>query len=106
MTSRGRGRMGEMCGYIQRGAFTDLRPGRRRENKINFGMFEPMGRMCNEMEGTAGFVTCDRRVVIDRELTVQVRRKDGMDCAPMSMTHIPMMIRLGMHVEEWNYEHP
>jgi hypothetical protein len=30
-----------------------------------------------------------------------------MDSAAMNMTRIPMtMICLGMHVEEWNHEHP
>lgn len=30
-----------------------------------------------------------------------------MDCAAVNMTRIPvMMICFGMHVEEWNHEHP
>ena len=54
-----------MGGHIQGRAFADFRPGRRCEHKINFEVLEPMGRICNEMEGTVEFVTCDRRMVVD-----------------------------------------
>ena len=41
------------------------------------------------------------------ELALKVRGENRMDRAAMNMTRVPMiMICLGMHVEEWNYEHP
>jgi hypothetical protein len=96
-----------MCGYIKRGAFADLRLGRSSENHINFEVLKPMGRLRNQMKWTVGFVTGNRSMVIDRELTVQVLGENRMDRAAMNMTRIPMtMISLGMHVEEWNHEHP
>ena len=40
-------------------------------------------------------------------LALEVRGEDSMDSAAMSMMCIPMMmICIGMHVEEWNHEHP
>ena len=42
-----------------------------------------------------------------RVLALEVRGENRMDSAAMNMTRIPMMmIGIGMHVEEWNYEHP
>ena len=72
-----------MCGHIKRGPFADLRPGRRRENKINFKMLQPMGRLRNQMKRTAGFVVCNRGMVIDQELTGQVLGKNSMDRTTM-----------------------
>ena len=107
MRPRGRVRVERMCGHIQRGAFADLRLGRRSENHINFEVLKPMGRLRNQMKRTVGFVIGNRGVVIDRELTIQVRGKHSMDRAAMNMTRIPMtMVCLRMHVEEWNHEHP
>jgi hypothetical protein len=96
-----------MCGHIKRGAFADLRLGRRRENHINFEVLKPMGKLRNQMEGTAGFVVCNRRMVINRKLTIQVRGKHRMDRAAMNMTRIPMtMVCLGMDMDQWRGEHP
>ena len=39
-------------------------------------------------------------------LALEVQGEHSMDSAAMHMTRIPMMIRIGMHVEEWNHEHP
>ncbi len=40
-------------------------------------------------------------------LALEVRGEHSMDSAAMNMTRLPMtMIRLGMHMEEWNHEHP
>ena len=53
-----------------------------------------------------GFRT-GRIVDIILVFALEVRREHRMDGAAMNMTRIPMMmIRLGMHVEEWNHEHP
>ena len=43
-------------------------------------------------------------MVIDKKLTGQIRGENRMDRATVNMTRIPMMmmIRIGMHVEEWN----
>lgn len=42
-----------------------------------------------------------------RVLALEVRGEHRMDCAAVNMTRIPvMMICFGMHVEEWNHEHP
>ena len=70
MKPRGRMRVEGMCGHIQRGAFADLRLGRKRENQIDFKVLRPMGRLRNQMKWTAGFVVCNRGMVIDREFTV------------------------------------
>jgi hypothetical protein len=72
-----------MCGHIQRGAFADLRLGRRRENQIDFEVLEPMGRLRNQMKRTVRFVVCNRGMVIDREFTIQVWGKNSMDRATM-----------------------
>ena len=41
------------------------------------------------------------------ELALEVWGENRMDCAAMNMTLISMsMIRIGMHVEKWNHEHP
>ena len=41
------------------------------------------------------------------ELALEVWGENRMDCATMNMSRIPMsMIRIGMHVEKWNHEHP
>ncbi len=96
-----------MCGYIQCGAFTDLRHGGRRENHIDFEVLQPVGRLRNQMKRTAGFVGCNRRMVIDRELTGQVRGKNSVDRSPMRVICRPMsMIGLGMNMEQWRSEHP
>jgi hypothetical protein len=40
-------------------------------------------------------------------LALEVRGENSMNSTAMRMTRIPMtMICLGMHVEEWNHEHP
>ena len=42
-----------------------------------------------------------------RILALEVRREHRMDSTAVNVTRIPMtMIRLGMHMEEWNHEHP
>ena len=42
-----------------------------------------------------------------RVLALEVRGEHSMDSAAMNMTRIPrMMICIGMHVDEWNHEHP
>jgi hypothetical protein len=52
------------------------------------------------------FRTC-RIVDSLRVLALEVRGEHSMDSAAVNMTRIPMtMICLGMHVEEWNHEHP
>ena len=107
MNPRRRVRVEGMRGHIKRGAFADLRLGRRRENQIDFKMLRPMGRLRNQMKRTVGFVSSNRGMVVNRELTAQVRGKNSMDRATMNMTDFPMpVICLGMHVEEWNHEHP
>lgn len=96
-----------MCGHIKRSTFADLRLGGRRENHINFEVLKPMGRVCNKMKRTAGFVVCNRSMVIDRELTVQIRRKNSMDCPPMQVICRPVaMVGLGMDMDQWSGEHP
>jgi uncharacterized membrane protein YjdF len=96
-----------MCGHIKRGAFADLRPGRRGESHINFEVLKPMGRLRNQMKRTAGFVTGNRGMVIARELTGQVRGEHRMDRAAMNMIRIPMsMVGLGMDMDQWRGEHP
>ena len=59
MNPCGRVRMEGMCDHIKCGAFSDLRLGRRSENHINFEVLKPMGRVCNQMKRTAGFVICN-----------------------------------------------
>lgn len=96
-----------MCGYIQRGAFAGLRYGRRSEKQINFKVLRSMGRLRNQMKRTAGFVVCNRGMVTDRELTIQVRGKNSMDRASVNMTRIAMaMVGLGMDMNQWCGEHP
>ena len=96
-----------MCGHIQRGAFADLRLGRRSENEINFKVLRPVGMLRNQMKRTVGFAVCNRSMIIDRELTVQVRGKNSMDRAAVNMTRISMpMVGLGMDMNEWGGEHP
>jgi len=96
-----------MCGYIQRGAFSDLRLGRRRENKLDFEVLGPMERLQDQMKRTAGFVVCNRGMVINRELTVQVLGKNSMDCPPMPVVFRPMaMVGLWMDMDQWRGEHP
>ena len=42
-----------------------------------------------------------------RILTLEVRREHSMDCAAVNMARVSMtMVCIGMHVEEWNHEHP
>ena len=96
-----------MCGYIKRGAFADLRLGRRRENQIDFEVLQPVGRLRNQMKRTAGFVVCNRRMVIDQELTGQVRGKNSVDCPPMFVICRPMpMVGFRMDMDQWRGEHP
>jgi hypothetical protein len=107
MSPRWRIRMEGMCGHIQRGAFADLRLGRRRENQIDFKVLQPMERLRNQMKRTAGFVVCNRGMVIDRELTGQVRGKNSMDCPPMLVIFSPMaMISFWVGMDQWRGEHP
>jgi hypothetical protein len=96
-----------MCGHIQRGAFADLRLGRRRENEINFKVLRPMERLRNQMKRAAGFIVCNRGMVIDRELTGQVRGKNSVDRPPMIVICRPMpMVGLRMDMDQWRSEHP
>ena len=96
-----------MCGHIKCGAFADLRLGRRSENQINFKVLRPMGRLRNQIKRTAGFVVCNRGMVIDRELTRQVRRKNSVDCPPMPVICGPMaMVGFGVDMNQWRSEHP
>jgi len=47
--------------------------------------------------------------IVDRRriLTLKIWGEYCMDCVVVNMTRLPMMmICLGMHVEEWNHEHP
>jgi hypothetical protein len=74
-----------MCGHIECGAFADLRLGRRRENHINFEVLKPMERLRHQMKWTAGFVVCNRSMLIERKLTVQVRGENSMDGPPMKV---------------------
>lgn len=42
-----------------------------------------------------------------RILALKVRGEHSMDCTAVNMTRISMtVICIGMHVEEWNHEHP
>jgi hypothetical protein len=96
-----------MCGHVKRGAFADLRLGRRRENHIDFEVLQPMRRLRNQMKRTAGLVACNRGMVIDRKLTGQVRRENSVDCPPMLVICRPMaMVGLGMYMDQWRSEHP
>jgi hypothetical protein len=96
-----------MCGHIKCGAFADLWFGRRREDQIDFEMLQPMRRVRNQMKRTAGFVVCNRCVVIDRELTGKVRGKNSVDCPPMRVICRPMsMVGFGMDMDQWRGEHP
>lgn len=96
-----------MCGHIQRGAFADLRLGRRREHQINFEVLQPMERVRDQMKRTAGFVVCNRGMIINQELTGQVRGKNSVDCPPMLVIFSPMaMVGLGMDMNQWRDEHP
>lgn len=65
MKPRGRRRVGGMCGHIECGTFADLRLSRIRENHINFEVLNPMERLRNQMKRTAGFVVCNRGMVMD-----------------------------------------
>ena len=48
-----------------------------------------------------------RIVDIIRVLALEVRGENSMDSAAVNVTRISMrMICVGMHVEEWNHEHP
>jgi hypothetical protein len=96
-----------MRGHIKRGAFADLRLGRSSENHINFEVLKPMGRLRNQMKRTVGFVTGNRGMVIDRELTGQVLGKNRVDCPPMPVICGPMaMVGFGMDMDQWRGEHP
>lgn len=107
MRSLRRVRVEGVCGHIKRGAFADLRLGRSSENHINFEVLKSMGRLRNQMKRTVGFVICDRGMVIDRELTIQVRGKNSVDCPPMHVTCCPVaMVGLGMDMHQWRGEHP
>ena len=104
---RGWGRVGDMCGDIQGGAFANLRFGRRREYHIDFEVLQPMERLCNQMKWTAGFVVCNRGMVINREFTRQARGKNSVDCPPMRVICCPMaMVGFGVDMEQWRGEHP
>lgn len=61
-----------MCGQIQGGAFADLGPGGRPENEVDFKVFRCMERLRNEMKWAAGFLSCNRGMVVVRELAAQV----------------------------------
>ena len=107
MRPRGQVRVEGMCGHIKRGAFADLRLGRRSENEINFKVLSPMGMLRNQMKRTAGLVICNRGMVIDRELTAQIRGKNSMDCAPMRVICRPMaMVGFGVDMDQRRGEHP
>jgi hypothetical protein len=107
MGPRGRLRVEEMCGHIQRGPFADLRLGRRGEHHINFEVLKPMGKLRDQMKRTARFVVCNRGMVKDRELTIQVRGKNSVDCSTMPMICRPVvMVGLGMDMNQRRGEHP
>ena len=107
MRPRGRVRVEGLCGHIQRGAFADMRRGRRRENQIDLKVLQPMGRLRNQMKWTLRFVVCNRRMVIDRELTGQARGKNSVDCPPMLVIFSPMaMVGFGVDMDQWRGEHP
>ena len=72
MRPRRRVRVERMCGCIQRGAFADLRRGRRREHQIDFEVLSPMGKVRNQMKRAAGFIACNRGMIVAREFTGQV----------------------------------
>lgn len=96
-----------MCGHVQSGAFADLRLSRRCEHQIDFEVLQPMQRLRNQMKRTTGLVVCNRGMVIDRELTGQVRGKNSVDCPPMLVICRPMaMVGLGMDMDQWRGEHP
>lgn len=96
-----------MCRHIQGGAFTDLRLGGRREDQIDFRVLRSMERLRNQMKRAAGLLGCNRAMVVDRELTTQVRRKNCMDHATMDMTGFSMvMIGLRMDMHQWRSKHP
>ena len=96
-----------MCGDIKRGAFADLRLGRRRENHIDFEVLQPVGKLRNEMKRTVGLVVCNRSMVIVIELTTEVRGKNSMDCPPMLVIFSPMtMVGLRMDMNQRRSEHP
>jgi hypothetical protein len=96
-----------MCGHIKRGAFADLRLGRRSENQIYLEVLRPMERLRNQMQRAVGFVIGNRGMVIDRELTTQVRGKNSVDGPPMYVTCCPVaMVGLGMDMNQWGGEHP
>jgi hypothetical protein len=62
-----------MRSHIQDGAFTDLRLGRRRENEIDFKVLRSMERWRNQMKRTVGLISRDHSMIIERELTAQIR---------------------------------
>lgn len=96
-----------MCGHIKRGALADLRLGRSSENHVNFEMLKPMERLRDQMKRTAGFVACNRGMVIDRELTGQIRGKNSVDGPPMRVIFGPMaMVSFGVDMDQRRGEHP
>lgn len=96
-----------MCGHIQRGAFADLRLGRRREHHIDCEVLQPMEWVCNQMKRTTGFVAGNRGMVIDQKLTGQLRGEYRVDGPPMQVICSPMaMIGLGMDMDQWHGKHP
>ena len=96
-----------MSGHVQRGAFANLRLGRRREEHIDFEVLQPVGKLRNEMKRTVGLVVCNRSMVIVIELTTEVRGKNSMNCPPMHVICCSVaMVRLRMDVNQWRSEHP
>ena len=66
-----------------------------------------MTGMCTSLKVLMRCFRTGRIVDSLRVLALEVRGENRMDRAAMNMTRIPvMMIGLGMHVEEWNHEHP
>lgn len=95
-----------MCGDIDRDAFADLRLRGNSEHKIDFLMDQSMGWLCDQMKRTTRLI-CNRSMVINRELTGQVRGKNSMDCPTVHVIRGPMaMVGLGMNMDQWQDEHP
>lgn len=95
-----------MCGNITRAAFSDLRLRRNSEHKIDFLMDQSMGWLCDQMKRTTSLI-CNRSMVINRELTGEIRGKDCMNRPTVQVIRSPMvMVGLGMYMDQWHNEHP
>lgn len=96
-----------MRGHIQGSAFADLRLGGRGKNEIDFKVLRSMERLRGEMKRTMGFFSGNRGMVVVRELTTQVRRKNRMDCTAMPVISCSMaMVGFRMDMHQWCGKHP